>query len=293
MAYIFLDKRDRARIFRERLQDAARRADLTQAALARGAAIDRSALSQLQKPDSAALPNSDTLARLSVALDVSCDWLLGLTAEPGQAARLLDQAVQVADAPMHPVDRDILAWHHEALGQKIRYAPTSLPTPLKTEAVMAYEFELFALKNADQAIAEATRRLAELRRPENDTEIVLSEQGLSDFAAGAGVWSALPPAARRHQLEELATQAERLYPSLRIHLFDGRRYYTAPFTVFGRQRAILYLGQRYLVFSRGERVLTLIRHFDELVRAASVTSDASWGWIARLAERLDRPPRRF
>ncbi|MCI4664220.1 MAG: helix-turn-helix domain-containing protein [Neomegalonema sp.] len=281
-----MTKRERARLFRERLKSAIAEAGLSAAALARRAELDRSALSQLLKDDAAALPNGDSLARLALALEVSADWLLGLSAEPGSAARILEQAVQVAPAVMHPVDRDILAWHHEALGQKIRYAPASLPTPLKTEAVMAFEFRHFALKNADQAIAEAERQLSELRRPESDMEIVMSTQSLADFAFGASIWTGLPAAERKAQLIAIAEATESLYPGLRLHLFDGRRYYTAAFTVFGHQRAILYIGQRYLVFTRGERVLTMIRHFDELVRAAGALPDRSWEWIRDLAKRI-------
>ena len=53
-----------------------------------------------------------------------------------------------------------------------------------------------------------------------------------------------------------ATCAE-VYPTLRLHLFDGRAAFAAPFTVFGRIRAALYLGEAYLVVTSTEQVAAL------------------------------------
>ena len=66
-----------------------------------------------------------------------------------------------------------------------------------------------------------------------------------------------------------ATCAE-VYPTLRLHLFDGRTTFAAPFTVFGRIRAALYLGDAYLVVTSAEQVAALTRLFDSLVRRAVV-----------------------
>jgi hypothetical protein len=64
---------------------------------------------------------------------------------------------------------------------------------------------------------------------------------------------------------------EDLYPTLRFHLFDARRLYSAPVTVFGPLLAVLYLGQTYLAFRDTERVQFMTRHFDLLVREATIT----------------------
>ncbi len=61
-----------------------------------------------------------------------------------------------------------------------------------------------------------------------------------------------------------------LYPTLRLHLFDARRLYSAPVTVFGPKLAVLYLGQTYLAFRDTERVQALTAQFDGLIRAAEV-----------------------
>jgi hypothetical protein len=69
-------------------------------------------------------------------------------------------------------------------------------------------------------------------------------------------------------------------------MFDGLRRYAAPLTVFGTQRAALYLGQLYLVLTSVEHVRTLSRHFDGLIRDADVQPTAVPAHLTRLLRRL-------
>jgi hypothetical protein len=73
-------------------------------------------------------------------------------------------------------------------------------------------------------------------------------------------------------MAHMAALHTQLYPTLRVHLFDARRLYSAPLTVFGPLLAVLYLGRNYLAFRDSERVGALARHFDALVREADVPS---------------------
>ena len=41
-------------------------------------------------------------------------------------------------------------------------------------------------------------------------------------------------------------------------------------TVFGSLRAVIYVGQAYLVFNTREHIRELVMHFDNLIRAAIV-----------------------
>ena len=79
-------------------------------------------------------------------------------------------------------------------------------------------------------------------------------------------------ALRRAQMAHLAALHAQLYPTLRVHLSDARRLYSAPLTVFGPLLAVLYLGRNYLAFRDTERVEAISRHFDGLVREADVAS---------------------
>ena len=67
--------------------------------------------------------------------------------------------------------------------------------------------------------------------------------------------------------------AEELYPTLRIYLFDGLTHFSAPYTVFGPMRAAVYIGQLYFVINTQEHVRVLTRHFDDLIRAATVQAN--------------------
>ena len=81
---------------------------------------------------------------------------------------------------------------------------------------------------------------------------------------------------------------DELYPAFRWYLFDGLRRYAAPVTVFGTQRAALYLGDLYLVLTSRDHVRTLSRHFDRLIRDAQVQPTSVGAHITRLLRHTDR-----
>ena len=83
----------------------------------------------------------------------------------------------------------------------------------------------------------------------------------------------------------MADLCDELYPSVRLHLFDQRQHYSAPITVFGQRRAVIYVGSSYFVFNTQEHVQALTRHFDQLVRDARVLSHEAVGLAARLERR--------
>ncbi|WFE88448.1 helix-turn-helix transcriptional regulator [Roseibium porphyridii] len=254
--------------------------------LARGAKLDRSTVSQLLSEDAPRLPNGQALAAIATALSVSSDWLLGLSTHRGAAAEILDQAVQVAETERHPVDEHLLAWYRDAVGAKIRHVPANLPDVLKTEAVLAYEYAGETLRTADQAITGTKDQRALLGRAETDMEIALSKEALEGFASGEGLWSGLPPETRKEQLETMGRILNDLYPSLRLHLFGANDRFSAPFTVFGKKWAALYLGQRYLAFSNTRHVQLFSGHFDDLVRHALIRSHEAGQFVLDLSKSI-------
>ena len=275
-------KQDRAELFRVRLMSAMRDAGLTQTELSQKAGIDRSTISQLLKPQETRMPNGHVLAELAAALGVSSDWLLGLSHERGAVAGLLEQVVQMADAPRHPADDHLMRWYREAAGYKVRHVPSNLPDLLKTDAVFEAEYGISAERTARQAVADAAAKLDYIRQPGTDIEIAYSRQVLVDFANGHGMWSDLSAEVRRRQLDRMARLAEELYPSLRVYLFDALSHFAAPYTIFGPKRAAIYLGQGYLTFSSVAHIRIFIRHFDSLVRAAVVQADAHAAFVRSL-----------
>ena len=82
------------------------------------------------------------------------------------------------------------------------------------------------------------------------------------------------------------TLCDQLYPSLRICLFDARRLFSAPVTIFGPLLAVIYLGRHYLAFRDSARIETITQHFDFLVREAEVGARDMGAHLQRLLDRV-------
>ncbi|MDB4053730.1 helix-turn-helix domain-containing protein [Octadecabacter sp.] len=268
---IIIDKRDRASLFRTRLRDAMATKQATQSGLARAIGVDRSTVSQLLGDGGARLPNAQVVAQCAAELGVSADWLLGLTDKPELAADLVAAAMEVTKAPRALVDEQIFAWHQEASGYKIRHVPAGLPDMFKLPEVLQWEYSPSLGRSTDQAIGASEDRLRWMREARSDYEIALPMSDMSSFAAGSGYYEGVPANLRAAQLDHIAALHDDLYPTLRLHLFDARKLYSAPITVFGPLLAVIYLGQNYLAFRDTERVQMFTHHFDRLVREALIT----------------------
>lgn len=278
------DKRDVAAIFRDRMTMLIARRGQTLSGFARDIGIDRSALSQFLASGSTRLPRAETLASISRACGVSLDWLLGLIASDESGAETAP-ILEIEQA--YGSDAEILArWHREATGYKIRYVPATLPDLLRTDAVARHEFG--AQDEQDRRIRErqAAEQLTYSRRPETDMEVCMPLQRLDLFAGGNGIWSHISVEDRIEQLETMIGLIEEMYPTFRLFLYDERRLYASPFTVFGPKRAAIYMGDVYLVVNSVEHIQSLTRHFDHLIRIASIGPDRAAAHIAGLLARL-------
>jgi transcriptional regulator with XRE-family HTH domain len=262
------DKRDRSALFRDRLSQAMSTAGMSQSALARDAGVDRSTISALLAQGTR-LPNAQLAADCAHALGVTCDWLLGLADRPEPVETLLAQALVITEAPRALFDDAIYAWHREAAGYKIRHVPATLPDMLKTRATVDWEYRAALGASADQAITAFQEQLLWLRGARSDYEIALPLHELDCFAAATGYWAGLPAQVRRDQFDHLIGLCTTLYPALRLYLFDAHRVFSAPVTIFGPHRAVVYLGRHYLSFQDQTTVQTLSQHFDWLVREAA------------------------
>lgn len=277
-----MDKRVRASIFRDRLGQSMGQAGLNRSSLARATGVDRSTLSQLLAAGETRLPNAQLVADCAATLGVSSDWLLGLTDLPERPGDIVAGSMRVSSAERASVDEQMLEWHREVMGHKIRHVPATLPDMLKTEAVLTWEYESFLGKTPDQAIGATMDRLQWLREGSSDYEIAVPLHEVEAFARGEGYYAGLPSDVRQAQLEVLARSCRDLYPSLRLFLFDARRLFSAPITVFGPLLAVIYVGQFYLAFRSQDRVRSMIQHFDGLVRECTVEAKDVATWVQRL-----------
>jgi len=274
-------KRNICETFKLRLASLIARSGLSVSAFSKRCGLDRSALSQFLNDGSLRLPRSETLVSIAASENVSVDWLLGLSQDEavvGEVSSVFD--IEHASAEQ---DRSLLAeWHTEAAGYKIRYAPSSLPDLVRTPAVVNYEFgEKQSVQTRDKT-EFAREQLDYSRLPETDMEVVMPFQRLENLASGGDIWNGLLRGQRQAQLEHMIHLIEELYPTFRLFLYDGRKHYLSPFTIFGPKRAAVYLGDMYMVINSVEHIRQLTRRFDEAIRLASIPPDRTSDWIKNL-----------
>jgi transcriptional regulator with XRE-family HTH domain len=280
-----MTKRDTVDTFRRRLSEKIERSGLSRARFASRAGLSRSALSQLLLESNVRLPRAETIAQLAARHRCSADWLLGLSEQDQVAADVVPQMMIEPDAG-DPADERLRRWHAEAIGTKIRYVPATLPDHLKTDAMIAYETGRLDTAVAN-AMTDVTReRIEHARRPESEIEVCSPLQDVVAFARGEGMWGGFPAQARREQIENMAQVLDRLYPSYRWYLFDARERFSVPYSVFGMRRAVIYVGDMYLVLTTTELIREFATHFDNLIRAARVQPNDTPTVVATLAREI-------
>ena len=285
-----MDKRARSDLFRNRLQKAMELKGDTQSSLARKTGADRSTLSQILAGTTPRLPNGQLVAQCANSLGVSADWLLGLSDQPDSLEQILEQAMTMVDAPRALIDAQIFAWHQKAAGYKIRHVPSGLPDMVKIRSMLEWEYAPSLGHTIDLAIASAEDRLNWMRQAQSDYEIALPIHELQAFARAEGYYSGCPRQIRIEQLKHMAQLTAQLYPVMRFSLFDARKIYSAPITIFGPLRAVIYLGQTYLVFRVPDRIQALSQHFDGLIREAEIGTRELPAFIGALLQQIDATP---
>ena len=283
-----IDRRLLARRFRERLASLIeQRPGGGLARFARDTGVDRSALSQLLDGRNDRLPRAETLYSIADACGVTTDWLLSLSnAQSGghQVAPMLEFEQALDPSGIAPSER----WRAEARGYKLRYIPSQMPHLLtlpaadRPRALAAPETGMAHLNpEAEARLQDAEAWLADM-----DVEVCMAVQTLEDLARGGRIWSSVPADHRRAQLEHIRRLLDRHYPALRLHLYDERRISPAPYTVFGPIRAVIFLGQSFLVVTAAEQVRAIGRHFDSIVRSCISDLDEVGAVIARNVGRV-------
>ncbi len=245
---------------------------MSQSALAREIGVDRSTISQILGGTMPRLPNAQVVAGCATALGVSSDWLLGLSDRPERAADVVAASLSITAAPRAMIDDQVFVWHQEAAGYKIRHVPAALPDMLKTPEMLRWEYAPHLGRTVEQVIGASEDRANWMRQMRSDYEIAMPLYEVASFVQGVGYYQGLSAEIRRAQIAHLIAVHDQLYPTLRIFLFDARRVFSAPITVFGPLMAVLYIGQSYITFRDSQRVSTFTRHFDLLVREADVAA---------------------
>jgi len=271
-----MDKRHLAAMFRDRLKLLLSAETKNLAGFLRETGIDRSALSQFLDPSIDRLPRAETLRRISEARGVSVDWLLGLDNAPEgrqsiSSSSQIETAEDAATSPLHD-------WHKQSEGRKLRYVPSTLPDMMRLgsntgETPSDGGIRGIGVENVLDGIEPA----------EMDIEIAMPVQTLQDLATQTGLWRGACPEQCKRQLRHMADLCDEKFPALRLHLYDGTSAFSAPFTVFGKQRVALYIGEAYLVLTGRADINAFVQRFDALVRMALIGPDQTGNALNRLA----------
>ena len=265
-----MDKRRRASLFRERLIEVMSVKGMTKSGLSRAANVDRSTIGQLLKNDQPRLPNAQLAADAANALGVSTDWLLGLTNRPETPGDIIAAALSLSPAERTSADEQLLEWHHEAAGYKVRHVPATLPDILKTKRILDWEYASVRERRLPEALSAIQDQLQWLSSGVSDYEIAVPVHEIESCAAGTAYYKNVEKDVRYEQLGFIADQCDQMFPRLRIFLFDAHSVFSSPVTIFGPNLAVIYVGQCYLAFREVERIKSLSSHFDWLVREAVV-----------------------
>lgn len=268
-----MDKRQLSSMFRDRLKQMLAAETGSLSAFLRDTGIDRSALSQFLDPSIDRLPRAETLRRIAEARGLSVDWLLGLENAPEGRQSVapsfqIEQARDERTSPLHD-------WHKEADGHKLRYVPSSLPDMMQLHP---------ASEGSDMRGTGSENVLDGLAPSDMDMEIAMPVQTLQDLATQSGLWRGADPDECYRQLMHMAKVCDDRFPTLRLHLYDGVASYSAPFTVFGKLRVALYIGDAYLVLTGREQINAFVARFDALVRRALISPDRTGQALRHLAE---------
>lgn len=273
-----MDKRDLAKEFKNRLREVVASHAEGRGDFMRAAGIDRSALSQFLSPDTDRLPRAETLQRIASVTGVSVDWLLCLENAP-EGRQEVAQSVQIEKEIQADGSTPLDQWRREAAGFKLRTVPSTLP-----DIVSLADDEEISDTVEDTRGGGVENVLERISLNDMDVEIAMPLQTLQDLSARTGLWRDTPRTQSRRQLHHMAQICKSHYPALRLHVYDGTKTFSAPFTVFGNQRVALYIGEAYLVVSSPDQVRGFARQFDRLVRRAVIGSDKVHETLRELAE---------
>lgn len=274
-----MTKHETGAVFQKRLQVLLQRSGLNKAQFAESIGVNRSALAQLLSEQLLRLPRAETLCNIASTYNVSIDWLLGLSQDEHVSSEV-SSALKIEQV-INGQHTQLGQWHRDAIGYKIRYVPSNLPDSLMIEEVIAYERQSTQVPLAIRKL-ETNSQLAYNRIDESEMEVCLPLQRLKMLAQGEGIWEELPKHLRHQQLEHIQGLLEDLYPSYRLFLYDSRKIFSAPLTIFGSQRAVIYVGDMYMVINTLEEIRALTRHFERLIRNTEINPHESAAFIRAL-----------
>lgn len=278
-----IKKEDISEVFRARLRACFEEQSLNATAFCHLHGIDRTTFGQLLSSDYHRLPRADTIVQIAEALNISLDWLLGLSEDKNRGAEILKEALNIEQTEDTATAEDIwIAWHKDSEHQKISHVPVTFPEHLKTRDFFIYEYS--PIIGQKQAAIEFEKMSLPLTA--NETAVCLSLQQLQDFVHGGFIYADMPKEHVKEQLEHMAQLLEEGYPRYNLYLYDSRDLIVPSFTIFGATRVALYINEKYLLYTTSEHINFFRSEFDQLIRCAVIHPHEVVRYIQDLLKQL-------
>ncbi len=260
-----MKKEEISSIFQKRLLESFKKQEMNPTVFCRKYKIDRTTFVQLLSSNTHRLPRADTIIQIAQALNVSTDWLLGLSTEQEMGIDILSSAVQKVKTNDAPTAEYLWKkWHLDAKDNKVRTVPVTIPVPLKTERFFIEEYAPIIGNK------QAKKEYKKLLDVPGEYEVAFPVQTLMDLRDQTGMFRNFSKETCIKQLEYIAQRNTNLYPVGRFYLFDLTETYVPSFTIFGYSKAAIYLDEKYLVYNAREYVLFLRDIFNNIIRSSVV-----------------------
>ncbi len=281
--------REQFRLFQQRLNQAFKEQDIVPARFSKQTGIARSTLSDLLKGEDIRLPRLDTIVALAEHLDVTSDWLLGLSNEKNKVSEIIESALQVAETEQASKDKDPLhQWlSTEMTDTKLRQACLFFPDHMATIDVLLYKYkDRYEHHGLTSEKVDAFSHSYRDKIEHISVEMCAPLVNIETFAYGHDIWSELALEARQRQLLALADRLEETYPKHQMYLYDGLRNKPPMFILYGHQKASLWIGSYHLIFHIPKQVEAFHKQFDQHIRNTLIYPHEAPNYLRELTKKV-------
>lgn len=284
---VTMKKEDVFETFQERLKRSIQALEISPTEFCRKNDIDRSTLTQLMHNKDLRVPRIDTLAKLSCALGVSSDWLIGISNEKGTMAEIMSESLRTIPS------YDSASEYKEPLEQiaetgdidtKIRHHLITVPEYLYLDKIIPQYYSNLRVNDREEFSKIIDRFIHVLRPnvPKMAFETIFSVQVLQKMVERRDRWRNISKEDIRDQLLHIADYYEEIYPQQQLYLYDEVDRLCAPMLIYGSKKVSLWVGSFHFVFNASNVVNAAHENLNAMIRIAKYLPHQSPDYIRSL-----------
>lgn len=260
-------------MFKERLNSAFRDMKITRAEFCRKSHIDPAAFTHFLNGTDGRLPRFDTLASLARNLNVSADWLLGLSTDRNSTGEIIKKSFHISESTSSDASSYVSWVENEDRDLRLRISSHNIADFFKIPDVFEHEF-----RNSRTPLKEIMSYKTRLQSIlfEYSCEFFVAKQEIDYFVQGIGEWEGLSSKTLKKQIDHMVEKIESTYPRHQIYLYDKKDIRSVPVIVMGSKKTLMWLSTHYFLFNTKTHVDAFNEHLDFLIKKASIfPKDAS------------------